>query len=131
MVKQSDTATSIYDTLNSELRRGLVTLAVLAECRTPQYGYSLKQNLAAAGLEINEGTLYPLMRRMEEQGLLASEWQIADEGRPRRYYRLGAEGEVALARLGEEWAALASAMNALLLRTAAGSDGSDSTDALA
>jgi len=116
MVKQSDTATSIYDTLNSELRRGLITLAVLAECRTPQYGYSLKQNLAAAGLEINEGTLYPLMRRLEDQGLLTSEWQIADEGRPRRYYRLGAEGENALARLSEEWTALADAMSALLRR---------------
>lgn len=119
MVKQSDTASTIYDTLNSELRRGLFALAVLAECRTPQYGYSLKQNLAHAGLEINEGTLYPLMRRLEEQGLLTSEWQIADEGRPRRYYRLDTEGELVLARLSDEWSALSSAIGALLQRTAA------------
>lgn len=114
MVRQGDTVTSTYDTLSSELRRGLVALAVLTECRTPQYGYSLKQSLAAAGLEINEGTLYPLMRRMEEQGLLTSEWRIAEEGRPRRYYQLGAEGESVLARLSEDWEAISSAMSALL-----------------
>jgi PadR family transcriptional regulator PadR len=118
MVSKSDTATA-FDTLNSELRRGLVALAVLAECRTPQYGYSLKQSLAEAGLDINEGTLYPLMRRMEDQGLLVSEWQIADEGRPRRYYQLGPEGAQALERLTAEWQTLANAMSDLLKRTQA------------
>src|SRR4029078_1064717 len=100
MVSKSDTVTSLYETLSSELRRGLITLAVLAQCRSAQYGYSLKQSLAEAGLEVNEGTLYPLMRRLEEQGLLTSEWRIADEGRPRRYYLLSKEGASVLERLG-------------------------------
>ncbi len=114
MVTKSDTATNLFETLSSELRRGLITLAVLAECRTAQYGYSLKQNLAAAGLEVNEGTLYPLMRRLEEQGLLASEWRIVDGERPRRYYLLSKPGADALALLTEEWRGVARSMNNLV-----------------
>ena len=114
MATQDRTVSTAYDSLTSELRRGLIALAVLAECRTPQYGYSLKQSLAARGLDVNEGTLYPLMRRLEEQTLLTSEWQIAGEERPRRYYRLAPAGESVLAALRDDWNALAATINTLL-----------------
>lgn len=86
----------------TELRRGVLVLAVLSRLRVPQYGYSLKQALAEGGMPIEEGTLYPLLRRLEGQGLLASEWNTA-HAPPRRYYRLNAEGERALAVLAEAW----------------------------
>lgn len=85
-----------------ELRRGVLVLAVLSRLRQPQYGYSLKQALADGGMPIEEGTLYPLLRRLESQGLLASEWNTA-HAPPRRYYRLAAEGERALATLAQAW----------------------------
>jgi DNA-binding PadR family transcriptional regulator len=103
-----------FDSLTSELRRGVLALAVLAQCREPQYGYSLKQQLAAGGLEINEGTLYPLLRRLEEQALLDSEWRLAGESRPRRYYRINAAGEAALAALSQEWQTLNQALGRLI-----------------
>ena len=86
----------------SELRRGALVLAVLSRLDRPQYGYSLKQALIEGGMPIEEGTLYPLLRRLESQGLLTSEWNI-EHAPPRRYYRLGAEGEAALAALTEAW----------------------------
>lgn len=96
------------------MRRGTLAVAVLAQCRSPQYGYSLKQHLAEAGLEANEGTLYPLMRRLEEQGLLQSEWRIADESRPRRYYIISPTGEAVLSALARDWITLARALTNLL-----------------
>jgi DNA-binding PadR family transcriptional regulator len=96
------------------MRRGLLTLAVLAECSVPQYGYSLKQSLSQRGLEINEGTLYPLLRRLEEQGLLTSQWQLADESRPRRYYQISPQGHAALEHLSVEWRRLSRALDGLL-----------------
>jgi PadR family transcriptional regulator, regulatory protein PadR len=97
-----DTGYSAHENLASELRRGVLVLAVLAQCREVQYGYSLKQQLSAAGLEINEGTLYPLLRRLEGQGLLRSEWLVTED-RPRRYYTLSATGADVLKRLVTEW----------------------------
>jgi DNA-binding PadR family transcriptional regulator len=85
----------------TELRRGALVLAVLSQLRTPQYGYSLRQALADGGMQIEQGTLYPLLRRLEAQGLLASEWNT--EQTPRRYYRLNAEGERVLAKLTDAW----------------------------
>lgn len=114
MATLDHTASSAYESLGSELRRGLTALAVLAECRTPQYGYSLKQGLEASGLDVNEGTLYPLMRRLEEQTLLISEWQIVEGERPRRYYRLSPAGEGVLTALRDDWHALVSTVNTLL-----------------
>ena len=105
---------SAFENLVSELRRGVLALAVLAQCRSPQYGYSLKQSLASAGLEINEGTLYPLLRRLEEQALLSSEWRLADESRPRRYYRISPAGEEALVYLAEDWRTLSAALDRLI-----------------
>jgi DNA-binding PadR family transcriptional regulator len=100
-----DTSYSASENLASELRRGVLVLAVLAQCREVQYGYSLKQQLSAAGLDINEGTLYPLLRRLEGQGLLRSEWLVTED-RPRRYYTLSAAGTDVLQKLVVEWHAL-------------------------
>ncbi len=108
------TLSTPFENLASELRRGLLALAVLAECSAPQYGYSLKQSLGQRGLEINEGTLYPLLRRLEEQGLLTSQWQLADESRPRRYYVRSPQGQAALAHLAAEWRQLSQALDGLL-----------------
>ncbi len=102
-----DTSYSPHENLASELRRGVLVLAVLAQCRSVQYGYSLKQQLSAAGLEINEGTLYPLLRRLEGQGLLRSEWLVTED-RPRRYYTLSAGGAEVLEKLVKEWQELVS-----------------------
>lgn len=110
MVKANDDPASKLDT---ELRRGAVVLAVLSQLRTAQYGYSLRQALAQRGMPIEEGTLYPLLRRLEEQGLLASDWRIS-EGPPRRYYKLNAKGTRQLAELTANWHALADTMNRLL-----------------
>lgn len=103
-----------FDNLASEMRRGLLTVAVLAECGSPQYGYSLKQSLSQRGLEINEGTLYPLLRRLEEQGQLTSQWQLADESRPRRYYQISPQGQAALAHLTAEWRHISAVLDGLL-----------------
>jgi DNA-binding PadR family transcriptional regulator len=101
------------DSLNLELRRGALVLAVLSQLRCEQYGYSLKKSLSDNGLRIDEGTLYPLMRRLESKGLLKSRWKV-EEGRPRRYYRLNEEGEEALSALSSDWVELAQVMERLL-----------------
>jgi len=88
--------------LRLELRRGVVVLAVLSQMDTARYGYSLIQRLAEQGLEIEEGTLYPLLRRLEKQGLLESEWEVG-EARPRKYYRISPEGRDVLKALSAEW----------------------------
>lgn len=97
----------------TELRRGVLVLATLAQLRTPQYGYSLRQALAEGGMPIEEGTLYPLLRRLEAQGLLASHWHT-EHAPPRRYYRLNDEGERALAALTQAWRDQVAVMTALL-----------------
>lgn len=99
--------------LELELRRGVVVLATLSQLREPRYGYALRQALADAGMPIEEGTLYPLLRRLESQGLLASEWKIED-GPPRRYYVLNADGRRLLAQLTGSWQAMNDAMGRLL-----------------
>lgn len=103
--------------LELELRRGALVLAVLSQLEESQYGYSLRQALAARGMPIEEGTLYPLLRRLEGQGLLDSEWRIED-GPPRRYYRLNAAGEALLADLTTAWNTLVGTMAGLLERDA-------------
>jgi PadR family transcriptional regulator, regulatory protein PadR len=104
---RDDASHSTSENLASELRRGVLVLAVLAQCRSVQYGYSLKQQLSAAGLDINEGTLYPLLRRLEGQGLLRSEWLVTED-RPRRYYTLSTMGAEVLEKLVMEWQELVS-----------------------
>ena len=99
--------------LEQELRRGIVVLAVLSRLNRPEYGYSLRQALAERGMAIEEGTLYPLLRRLEEQGLLTSEWRIED-GPPRRYYTLSADGRALLKTLTGTWRELVQTTNRLL-----------------
>jgi DNA-binding PadR family transcriptional regulator len=102
-----------YDKLEQELRRGVVVLAVLSQLRTLRYGYELRQSLTDQGLPIEEGTLYPLLRRLEAQGALSSEWRTT-QGPPRRYYVLSAEGTELYQRLTATWQGLNVAMNQLL-----------------
>ena len=104
----------LFENLSLELRRGALTLAVLSQLDVDQYGYSLKQILSKKGLEINEGTLYPLLRRLEDQGILKSNWEVVDGKRPRRYYRLSEVGEVILASLSAEWRSQVEVVNRLL-----------------
>jgi PadR family transcriptional regulator, regulatory protein PadR len=99
------TETDIFESLRQELRRGTLILAVLAQLKVERYGYSLRQALAEVGLEIDEGALYPMLRRLEGQGLLTSEWR-EEEKRKKRFYRLSSEGEVVLDRLAAEWRAI-------------------------
>ena len=90
-----------FENLRLELRRGLLTVAVLSQLRTERYGYTLRKALEAAGLEIDEGTLYPLLRRLESQGLLSSEWREENKRR-KRFYRLLPAGEQMFDRLSAE-----------------------------
>lgn len=106
----------IVDKLRLELRRGALPLAVLARLRTEHYGYSLRKELNAVGLEIDEGTLYPLVRRLEAQGLLVSEWR-RDDARKKRYYRLSGPGYEVLERLVAEWRLLNGSIDAVLEQT--------------
>ena len=99
--------------LELELRRGVVVLATLSQLRKPRYGYELRQALAERGMPIEEGTLYPLLRRLETQGLLKSEWQT-ESGSPRRYYSLNADGRKLLKKLTESWQGMNAAMDQLL-----------------
>jgi PadR family transcriptional regulator PadR len=95
----------IVEKLRLELRRGALPLAVLAQLRREHYGYSLRKELNGQGLDIDEGTLYPLVRRLEKQGLLSSEWR-QDDARQKRYYRLSPLGEQVLKLLVGEWQVL-------------------------
>ncbi len=103
----------VAQNLVSELRRGTLVLSVLSQLHEPEYGYSLSQLLAEKGVEIDQNTLYPLLRRLEEQGLLESTWSV--EGpRPRRYYVLSEAGRETLQGLKQEWYDLSNAVNHLL-----------------
>ncbi len=92
----------LLENLRLELRRGCLIVAVLAQLRREHYGYALRQALATQGMAIDENTLYPLLRRLESQGLLASEWREEDR-RNKRFYRLSADGEEILAQLLVDW----------------------------
>jgi PadR family transcriptional regulator PadR len=102
-----------YENLRLELRRGSLVLAVLAQLRSEQYGYTLRKTLADHGLEIDEGTLYPLLRRLETQGLLVSEWR-EDAKRSKRFYRLSASGKLVLKQLLTEWKSIDSSLNGIV-----------------
>ena len=96
-----------------ELRRGVIVLAVLSQLSSEQYGYSLLKVLSDQGLEVDQGTLYPLLRRLETQGLLESVWKL-EEARPRRYYIISAEGKKILPKLKKEWAGIVAVMAKVL-----------------
>jgi PadR family transcriptional regulator, regulatory protein PadR len=109
-----------FENLRLELRRGCLVVAVLAALRDEQCGYTLRKVLAEQGLAIDEGTLYPLLRRLETQGLLASEWR-EHEKRNKRFYRLTDQGTDILERLLAEWRDIDSSINAILDKQGAGS----------
>ena len=93
---------TLLNSLTTELRRGTLTLAVLSQLRTPQYGYSLVQLLEKSGIVIDQSTLYPLLRRLEKQELVTSSWDKS-ESRPRKYYVLSEYGIEVFLHLKKEW----------------------------
>ena len=103
----------MFENLRLELRRGSLVLAVLAALRQEQYGYTLRKRLEEEGMAIDEGTLYPLLRRLESQGLLLSEWR-EEEKRNKRFYRLSGEGRVILKQLLAEWQSINSSLTGML-----------------
>jgi DNA-binding PadR family transcriptional regulator len=108
-------ASSFLDKIGAELKRGLVQIAALSLLKERLYGYQLVKILAAAGLETEEGTLYPLLRRLETQGLLDSEWDTAGS-RPRKYYVLSKEGLAALPELEAAWVEISGAASRVLAK---------------
>src|SRR5438309_5249907 len=102
-----------FENLRLELRRGFLVLAVLAELRSEQYGYTLRKALGERGVAIDEGTLYPLLRRLETQGLLVSEWRAEDK-RNKRFYRLSRQGELILQQLLQEWQTINASLDRIL-----------------
>lgn len=105
--------TQLLDTILLELRRGVIVLAVLSQLEEEQYGYSLLKLLSDLGLDVDQGTLYPLLRRLETQGLLQSAWRV-EAARPRRYYVISDAGRQAMPRLKEEWARTVAMMEKML-----------------
>ena len=99
--------------LCTELRRGMLALCVLSQTEQPRYGYALVQILEQSGIDADPNTLYPLLRRLEAQGLLQSRWDTAD-ARPRKYYCRTAQGEQVYRRLRAQWQQLCGAMTQLL-----------------
>jgi len=95
----------LFEKLRVELRRGSLVIAVLGALREERYGYTLRASLEDAGLPIEESALYPLLRRLETQGLLTSEWR-EEAKRNKRFYRLSHDGERVLAQLLAEWNAI-------------------------
>lgn len=96
-----------------ELRRGTVALAVLGALRQPAYGYALQQRLADRGFDVDQGTLYPLLRRLAGQGLLESDWNV-EGNRPRKYYQISPQGLRVLATMSAQWRGLVAVVDALL-----------------
>jgi PadR family transcriptional regulator PadR len=108
-----------FENLRLELRRGCLVLAVLAQLRSERYGYVLRKALADQGMDIDENTLYPLLRRLETQGLLVSQWREQDK-RNKRFYRLSPEGELILKQLLDEWQAINMSLNRIVSSSALG-----------
>jgi DNA-binding PadR family transcriptional regulator len=104
---------NIVTGMEQELRRGTMTLCVLSRLGLPKYGYALVEEMAAAGLLIEPGTLYPLLRRLEAQGLLTSEWETS-RAKPRKYYSRSAQGEIVYGLLCKEWDAMTQCIDKLI-----------------
>jgi len=109
----ADPRPEVMDKLTLELRRGAIVLACLSQLDEPAYGYELQRRLAGRGMEIEQGTLYPLLRRLEEQRLLAEEWKVEDS-RPRKYYQLTDAGRQARETLRAQWNEMSAVLDALL-----------------
>jgi len=115
---------TFQEKFTQELRRGALVLAVLSQLKEARYGYALIDQLAKQGLDIEQGTLYPLLRRMEEQGLLQSEWNV-EGSHPRRYYVISPMGRELLLALIDDWQQLNVVMEGLLIENEGDSNGSD------
>jgi PadR family transcriptional regulator PadR len=111
--------TEVLENLRLELRRGCLILAVLAELRNERYGYTLRKALVEQGIEMDESTLYPLLRRLESQGLLVSRWREEDK-RNKRFYRLSPEGKAILKQLAAEWKSINASLERILSGPASG-----------
>ncbi len=108
-----DETKQIVENLVLELRRGTLVLSVLSQLLEPQYGYSLVESLAIKGISVDPGTLYPLLRRLEKQELLHSEWETSG-AKPRKYYVLSKTGEQVYEDLCVHWRAMTNTINDLL-----------------
>jgi PadR family transcriptional regulator PadR len=113
MTPDPNSTETLFDSLKMELRRGCLIVAVLAQLRVEHYGYTLRKALADEGLAIEESTLYPLLRRLETQTLLTSQWREEDK-RNKRFYRLSPEGEAILGQLLVEWNGLNDSLHKIL-----------------
>ena len=109
----TNTKNEQIDNVVLELRRGVIILAVLSQLEDEQYGYSLLKRISELGLEIDQGTLYPLLRRLEAQGLLQSSWRVESD-RPRRYYQISELGKTSFAQLKTEWRSLVALLEGML-----------------
>lgn len=109
-----ENSNDIVQSILLELRRGTLSIAVLSQLSKEEYGYSLLKALSDQGLEVDQSTLYPLLRRLESQGLLQSDWRIVDEARPRRYYVISAQGKEVLKKLKLEWSSMVKTLQKLL-----------------
>ncbi len=112
MMNKKDFANT-HEKLTQELRRGSLVLAILSQLDEPKYGYALIEDLSERGLEIEQGTLYPLLRRLEDQSLLESEWNV-EGSRPRRYYVISPDGRAMFEKLKTEWDQLSAVLDELL-----------------
>jgi PadR family transcriptional regulator PadR len=113
MAQSNGQPDELFENLKLELRRGCLIVAVLGQLRTEQYGYTLRKALSDDGLEIDESTLYPLLRRLESQGLLVSQWREEDK-RNKRFYKLSPLGKQILRRLLEEWERINASLEKIL-----------------
>ncbi len=109
---------SLFEKIGAEVRRGIIQSVALSLLRERMYGYELVRVLSSAGLETEEGTLYPLLRRLESQGLLTSEWDT-EGARPRKYYVLSGAGRDALVQLENIWSEVRDAVDNILERRVA------------
>jgi PadR family transcriptional regulator, regulatory protein PadR len=117
-----DSIDELLSSLIVELKRGTLVLSVLSQLHNPEYGYSLVQKLEEKNASIEAGTLYPLLRRLEKQKLLTSEWDTS-ESRPRKFYVLSDEGKEVFHRLKGEWKSISKQLEVLLME-----DGNNETD---
>src|ERR1700678_347441 len=103
----------LFENLRLELRRGCLVVAVLLQLRTELYGYAIRKALTDQGLTIDENTLYPLLRRLESQGLLVSQWREEDK-RNKRFYRTSSDGQKLLKQLAAEWRSINASLDGIL-----------------
>ncbi len=103
----------VFEGLVLELRRGTIVLSVMSQLKTAQYGYSLVVLLEEKGIAVDAGTLYPLLRRLEKQGILESSWDV-ESAKPRKYYGLSDYGKTVYKRLCDQWVSMTDSINALI-----------------